>query len=188
MNVNQLGYKAEYEAVTIAGGLLVHSELHKWVRRLMMLAFVPTAEVAAVFGLIIDNIPDSLNFDPFLGYYERTWIAGLNGRPARFQPENWNQTTRVETGLGRTNNFCESFNETFAAVVGHAHPTIFNFVSAVQLEQASTEGKVKCFKKGLPHPKRKKEYVEKDIAIKNMVDSYDSYEDNIFDYLELADL
>ena len=56
------------------------------------------------------------------------------------------------TAMGRTNNFCESFNRSF-------------------------------------HPKRKKEYVEKDNAIRNMVASYDSYEDNIFEYLdELADL
>ena len=116
-NVNQLGYKAEYEAVTFTGGVVVHSELYIWIRRLMMLAFIPVDEVAAVFNYIVDHIPDSLNLDPFLGYYSNTWIAGLNGRNARFPPERWNQTSRVEANLGRTNNYCESFNKTFAAVV-----------------------------------------------------------------------
>ena len=102
-----------------ATGVKIHSPVHTWVRRFMMLALVPTSDVPDVFNQLVENIPDTVQIDPLLGYFERTWIAGLNGRAAR------------------TYNYCESFNKTFSSVVGHAHPTIYNFLSAVHLEQAS---------------------------------------------------
>ena len=75
-----------------------------------------------VFNQLVENFPDTVQIDPLLGYFERTWIAGLNGRAARYPPASWNQTDRVETDLNRT-NYCESKNKTFSSVVGHAHPT-----------------------------------------------------------------
>ena len=116
-----------------------------WVRRLMMLALVSTSDVPDVFNQLVENMPDTVQIDPLLGYFERTWIAGLNGRAARCPPASWNQTDRVENDLNRTNNYCESFKKTFSSVVGHAHPTIYNFLSAVHLEQASTEGKMHSY-------------------------------------------
>ena len=48
----------------------------------MMLALVPTADVPDVFNQLVEAIPDTVQIDPLLGYFERTWIAGLNGRSA----------------------------------------------------------------------------------------------------------
>ena len=33
-----------------------------------------------VFNQLVENIPDTVQIDPLLGYFERTWIAGLNGK------------------------------------------------------------------------------------------------------------
>ena len=89
----------QYEAVTTnpLTGFKERSTLHTWIRRLIMLAMVPTSDVPDAFATLADNIPDSLELDPFLGYYEKTWISGHNGRRARFLPEAWNQTNRVDT-------------------------------------------------------------------------------------------
>ena len=186
-NVNQLGYKTEYEAITTdpATGAKIHSPVHTWVRRLMMLALVPTSDVPDVFNQLVENIPDTVQIDPLLAYFERTWIAGLNGRAARYPPASWNQTYRVETDLNRTNNYCESFNKTFSSVVGHAHPTIYNFLSAVHLEQASTEGKMHSYRRGVQPPKRKRRYLEKDTRLKHIVSTYHTYENNVAAYLDL---
>ena len=187
-NVNNLGYKKEYEAVTTDSttGMVHHSTLYTWVRRLMMLAMVPTDNVPAVFNKIVEEIPDSLQLDPLLAYFERTWIQGMNGRPSRFPPAAWNQTDRVETNLNRTNNYRESYNNTFANVVGHSNPTIYNFLSAVQLEHAATEGKISCYRHNKPAPKRKNCYVEKDAEVKALVTTYHLYADNrVFEYLDL---
>ena len=115
------------------------------------------------------KIIQTVQIDPLLGYFERTWIAGLNGRAARYPPASWNQTDRVETELNRTNNYCESFNKTFSSVVGHAHPTVYNFLSAVHLEQASTEGKMHSYRRRVQPPKRKRRYLEKDTRLKHIV-------------------
>ena len=68
------------------------------------LAMVANDDVHTVFDLIVESMPESLDLDPLLGYYERTWIIGMNGRPARYPPITWNQTDRVETEMGRANN------------------------------------------------------------------------------------
>ena len=151
----------------------------------MMLALVPTSDVPDVFNQLVENIPDTVQIDPLLGYFERTWIAGLNGRAARYPPASWNQTDRVETDLNRTKNYCESFNKTFSSVVGHAHPTIYNFLSAVHLEQASTEGKMHSYRRGVQPPKRKRRYLEKDTRLKHIVSTYHAYENNVAAYLDL---
>ena len=186
-NVNQLGYKTEYEAITTdpATGAKIHSSVHTWVRRLMMLALVPTADVPDIFNQLVENIPDTVQIDSLLAYFEMTWIAGLNERAARYPPASWNQTDRVVTDLNTTNNYCESFNKTFSSLVWHAHPTIYNFLSAVHLEQASTEGKMHSYRRGVQPPKRKKRYLEKDATLKHIVSTYHTYDNNVAAYLNL---
>ena len=91
--------------------------------------------------------------------------------------------------MNRTNNYCESFNKTFSTVVGHAHPTIYNFLSAVHLEQASTEGKIYSYRHGVQPSKRKWIYLEKDAKFQHIVSTYHRYENNITAYLDkLAEL
>ncbi|KAL5271659.1 hypothetical protein ACHWQZ_G000002 [Mnemiopsis leidyi] len=131
-----------------------------------------------------DSIPVTLDLDSFLGCFERNWISGVSGRRARFPPETWNQTDRVEIGMGRTNNFCESFNKTFSDVVGHSKPTIYNFLSAVQLEQSSTEGKITSYRQGRQPPARKKRYVGKDAAMKRIVGNYHLYGNRVTEFLD----
>ena len=48
----------------------------------MMLALVPTADVPDAFNQLVESIPDTFQVDPLPGDFERTWIAGLNGRSA----------------------------------------------------------------------------------------------------------
>ena len=47
-----------------------------------------TSDVTDAFNTIDDSIPESLYMDPLLGYYEKIWIAGLNGRRARYLATN----------------------------------------------------------------------------------------------------
>ena len=94
----------------------------------------------------------------------------MNVRAARYPPASWNQTDRVETKFNRTNNYCESFNKTLSSVVGHAHPTIYNFLFAVHLEQASTEGKINSYRRGVQPPKKR--YLEKDASLKHIDSTY----------------
>ena len=50
----------------------------------MMLDLVQTADVLDVFNQLVYTVPDTVQIDSLHDYFERTWIAGLNGRAARY--------------------------------------------------------------------------------------------------------
>ena len=101
---------------------------------------VPVDNVPAVFNTIMEAVPYDLQIDPLLGFFERTWTSGLNGRSARFPPSSWNQTDRVATDLNRTNNYCELLNSRkFFIDLGHSNPTIYNFLSQRRIAASSEE-------------------------------------------------
>ena len=66
--------------------------------------------------------------------------------------------------LNQTNYFVGAWNKKFAGVVGHSHPTIWNFLEAVRMEQSATDGKIFSYFVGQQPPKRKKAYVDKNIT------------------------
>ena len=77
--------------------------------------------------------------------------------------------------MNRTNNVVESWK--FFALVGHANPTIYYFIAAVQMQQSSTDKKILANSLGEQPPKRKKANSDKDIRILSIVQNYHSYED-----------
>ena len=117
-----------------------------------------------------------------------TTEVSLNMTSSAFQ-RTFQHLVTANAHLNRTNNYCESFNKTFADVVGHSNHTIFKFLSAVQLEQASTESKISCYRQGRQPPKRRKIWIEKDASIKRIVVKFHQYENRVLEYLdELAEL
>ena len=87
--------------------------------------------------------------------------------------------------MNRTNNVVESWNKKFSALVGHANPTIYNFIAAVQMEQSSTDKKILANSLGEQPPKRKKANSDKDRRIFSIVKNYHSYEDDVLTYIDL---
>ena len=189
--VKRLGYKQEYERITVSTtGQQSYSSLCIWVRRLMMLAFVPVEEVRDSYYFILDQLPEDLHIDDLLAYFQTTWAEGLStGRRApgnaRFPPETWNCFDRTVALLNRTNNYVESWNKKFAGLVGHSHPTIWNFLAAVRLEQASVDGKISAYRHGQQPPKRKPAYIKKDDAILAIVNRQHIYDGRLIEYLDL---
>lgn len=146
-----------------------------WVRRLQHLAFLPVDDVPTAFHLLLDEIPSNLGLDDFLSYFMITWIQGVTpGRSARFPPSTWNVHDRTISRLNRTNNYLEAWNKQFAALVGHAHPTIWNFMSSMFMEQSSTDEKMLLQRNGDEPPRRKKRHVVRDTRLYHRVLAYDS--------------
>ena len=168
-----------YESTTkdLNIGRYVPSEVRVWVRRLMMLPFIPVDDVPSAFHLLFDLIPDNLGLDPFLGYFMFTWIEGLTTgtrtAPARFPPSSWNAYDRTSSKLNRANNFLESRNKEFAAKVGQSKPTMWSFRAAIYLEQSYTDEKVLKEAFGDPPEARKKKHTIKDRRILYAVERYD---------------
>ena len=109
----------------------------------MQLTFLPVYLVASSFEQIQELIPSILDLDDFLAYFETTWIQGVTtartSKPARYPPPSWNLVDRTTCSLNKTNNYMEKWNRKFSAIVGHAHPTIWNFLQSVYLEHTNTE-------------------------------------------------
>ena len=142
-HVNTLGLKNQYQRVTVCrNGIRSYSQTRIWIRRLMSLAFVPTNDIITAFHSILDEIPDDLDIDHFLEYFQSTWVEGRtarrNGR-ARYPPVTWNIRGRTLLSLNRTNNHLEAFHNAFKQMVGHANPTVWAFIAGMRLQQAISD-------------------------------------------------
>ena len=142
-NVQRLGMKKQYERVNIdRNGIRTYSPIRIWIRRIMGLAFIPTDQVVDAFATLLDQIPEDLAIDPFLSYFQSTWVSGVvtarrTGR-ARFPPACWNIRGRTLLLMNRTNNHIGAFHNSFKRVVGHSNPTIWGF------QQSITDGMMIC--------------------------------------------
>ncbi|KAH3875643.1 hypothetical protein DPMN_038916 [Dreissena polymorpha] len=77
--------------------------------------------------------PDGI--DRILDYFDANGVfrsVVMDGRlcfrhtPARFPPEVWNMHEATKLSEARTNNACESWNNGFKHLVGHANPSLWN--------------------------------------------------------------
>ena len=97
---------------------------------------------------------------------------------------------KVDTDIcNRTNNYCESFNETFSTVVGHANPTDTVYL---QLRICCTAGAGLYTRQdlflqelGIQPFKRKRQYMVKGAAMKNIASTYHQYKIRVHVYLDL---
>ena len=80
---------------------------------------------------------------------------------------------RTSCHLNRTNNYLEAWNKQFAVQIGHAHPTIWDFMDTVYIEQSSNDEKFLFEGNEDEVPRRKKRYVTRDRLIEHLVQSYE---------------
>ena len=154
----------------------------------------PLSLVSSRTTFLMTNIfdPDTVKLvgiDDLLSYFQTTWIQGLTTSSgtgqAKYPPLTWNAYDRTHFHMNRTNNFVESWSKKFSLTLGHSNPTIYNFISALQLEQSSTDGKILAYNVGEMPPRGKRRNVEKDRRIHTVVENYDAYEGNVIAYLDL---
>jgi len=121
------------------------------------LAFLPVSEVAEGLAYLQQAMPDVAGLSELLAYFDATYVSGAarsvrrpgDGRnvviirrsPPLFPPEVWNVHESTIAGNERTNNACEAWNNAFASVVGHHHPSIWTLIECLQMDeaQASTD-------------------------------------------------
>ena len=99
-----------------------------------------------------------------LNYFDTTYVSG-GLRPARrqprlrrlaptFPPVSWNVHDASLSGSARTNNVCESWNNTYRNLVGHAHPCVWTSIDAIRKDQAAVCTTVYQQRNGQPQRKR----------------------------------
>lgn len=143
--VQSLGLQAEYNDPK-------DDTLNVYVRMLMAIAFVPTAEVVRVFNLFESNcIVEEL--EPMIQYFGETYVVGRIGArgrgnrtiPPRYPPQWWNHYDSTMNNEHRTNNLSEGWHNRFRLVVAKHHPDLYNAITEIQKEQADTESQYADF-------------------------------------------
>ena len=71
----------------------------------------------------------------------------------------WNVYDATLTGRERTNNVCEGWNNAFATMVGHHHPSLWCLIGALQQDQAMVATALLQDARGQPSAKRCKRSV-----------------------------
>ncbi len=90
------------------------------------LALLPEKVVRLRLGNLKEIADEmSLRTIPLIEYDERVYV-GSEGSPARFPPSTWNVHLQTIRRDHRINNLCEGWNNKFARLVGHSHPTTWN--------------------------------------------------------------
>jgi len=142
------------------------------------LAFLPVDDIPDGLAYLRHNVPQ--NADELLHlvtYFDVTYISGtVRRRPAAgardrlllrvrrspplFPPATWTQHETTLAGRERTNNVCEGWNNAFANMVGHQHPSLWALLSALQHDQAMVATALLQHMRGQPPAKRTRRAVQ----------------------------
>jgi hypothetical protein len=146
-------------------------------KSLMALAFVPESDVIKVFEELqgcFEKYPDLL---PVITYFEDNFIGRSYRRrrfPPRFAMTIWNMHDRFQFKLPRTNNAVEGWHRAFQTSVGASHPSIFNLIEKLQIEQSSTERILAKILSGVTFPLFSNiKYKKINDKIENIINDYD---------------
>ena len=90
-----------------------------------------------------EHTPEGL--EPLLDYFDNTYVSGAS---------TWNVNSITLEGGSRTDNMCEGWINTFAKLVGHAHPTIWRAIDSIRKEQAQIATALLHGLRGEPQAKR----------------------------------
>ena len=143
------------------------------------LAFLPIPELHnAIIYLQQTVLVDVPELEQPLKYFDETYVSGttksirrpsmavqrvivrLRRVPPLFPPETWNVHEATLLNVERTNNVCEGWNNAFAHVVGHDHPSIWVLLEAIQMDEAMAATDIIADARGQPPPKRVRRVTE----------------------------
>ena len=155
---------------------------------LTALAFVPEADVDAVFDKLSDSLEeDSLLpvFDHVEDYYVKGRRRGRGRSAPMFAPSTWNCYERVLEGLPRTTNTAEAWHRRLNTIVGKHHPSFYVLLDQLRDEVEEINAEVTRAEGGHSPPRKRIKYQKTDERIKRVVDRYATYkeDDNIIKYL-----
>ena len=164
---------------------------------LCALAFVPTADVAETFEILLTSCPPLLN--PIFEYFDENYVRGRpivrQGRrarqpqrlPPRYPPSIWNQYMAVMEGKARTNNISEGWHNRLQVLVGKKKPSLYTFLQELLKEQADVEVMIRQLSLGKAVKKfQQVSRIQKEAELLSIVSKYREYleDGKIFDYLK----
>ncbi|XP_068204568.1 uncharacterized protein [Palaemon carinicauda] len=121
------------------------------------LAFLPADKIIDGINFLKLNCPTHL--EPLLEYFDSVYVTGTKRRsrqiPPLYSPEKWSVYEATVNGEDRTNNLCETWNNSFKYLVGYSHPTILTAIEALNKDAVLV--KTSLEKNAIGEPLRKKQ-------------------------------
>ena len=120
------------------------------IKMLPSLAFVPEDKVIQSFTALMVEFPTTAI--EIADYFEDTYIGRIlpnnTRRIPQFPIRIWNQYTRVNLHVARTNNSVEGWHNGFQSGISCAHPSFSKLLHFLQLEQSLQEAKLAKWESG----------------------------------------
>ena len=137
------------------------------------LAFLPLSDVTE--GMQYLRNLDEEYTDDLLDYFDHTYVSGsfrwiqrpalpgedqptirLRKMPPLFPPQMWNVHNATLRGDARTNNLCETWNNSFSQLVGHKHPSVWRLLTHIKEDESLSRLQICQDSRGEPPRKRVK--------------------------------
>lgn len=128
------------------------------------LAFLPVDRVREGMSVLKDIVPEHLH--EHLDYFDCNYVSGsyrsvvdrsghmrFRRTPPRFEPQTWNVHDATISDQHRTNNVCESWNN---SLVGHNNPSMWTVIGCLQEDCAMVETEHYQYQRREPARKRVK--------------------------------
>ena len=132
------------------------------------LAFLPVGNVSDGMDYLRNNTSEGC--ERLLDYFDKTYVSGTFRRiqpvdegvlavrvrriPPLFNPALWNVHQTTLGGDARTNNLCETWNNSFQRLIGYNHPSVWTIIDAFRKDHAMVE--MQLFQDANSQPPRKR--------------------------------
>ena len=161
------------------------------------IAFLPRNDVSLGITYLRNNMhPDPRAVD-LVDYFDNTYVNGpvnnqrlrnanrpVQRNPPMFPPNLWNVHDATIQGDPRTNNVCESWNNSFKHIVGHNHPSMWACLQGLQKNYADDDKLVRQDAIGQrPRVRVKPALVAMQERLQNLCNDYNLGLKNIADFL-----
>ena len=157
------------------------------------LAFLPVQDVKAGMDILLREAPDQLRFlvEYFDSYYVNGKLKAVRNKvtnnisfrrtPPLFPPSLWNVHEATINDKDRTNNKCESGNNTFKHLVGTENPSLWTVIQCIETENHMV--KVDLQRTTLPKKRVRKHIREHQLKLKDLCNQYKSQEVTLPEFL-----
>lgn len=97
------------------------------------------------------------------GTYRKVGVSKFRRNKPLYPPETWNVHEATLHSRHRTNNICESWNNRFAHLIGHSHPTIWKLINKFREEVGVDKAKIALH--DMEPVRKKKHGTEKNVKL-----------------------
>ena len=132
---------------------------------------LPQEDVKEGMNQLMDQSPEY--FQPMLTYFEHTYVRGpwhkttsssgnimfVRTEP-RYPISLWNVHKATRKGKDKTNNQCESFNNSYKHLVGHTHPCLWVGIDTISQDIKMVEAQIQNYDAGIQPVKRVKKGIK----------------------------